>query len=115
MAEDVQKTIQEFSTIQQQLQMVMAQRQQLDAQIKENETSAAELEKSSGQAFRFVGSVMIQQDKTTIKKDLAQELDELKGKVEFLERSEKKMAERFTTARKKLEELAKAQKASGAI
>ncbi|MBI2445533.1 prefoldin subunit [Candidatus Micrarchaeota archaeon] len=110
MAEDVQKIVNEYSTLQQQLQLLLAQRQQFEMQLKEIDAASSELDKSAGAVYRAVGGVMVLREKESVKSDLAKEKQELAGRVEFIDRQEKKMTERFTAARKKLEELAKAQK-----
>ncbi len=114
MAEDVQKIVNEYSTLQQQLQLLGAQRQQLDMQRKEIENAMAEVDKATAPVYRAVGGVMVLRDKESVQKDLQKEKEEAAGRVEFIERQEKKMSERFGAARKKLEELAKSQ-ATGSL
>ncbi len=111
MADDVQKLVNEYSTLQQQMQLLGAQRQQLEMHRKEIEGALSELEKTTAPVYRAVGGVMVMRDKESVQKDLLKEKEEAAGRVEFLERQEKKMAERFGAARKKLEELAKSQQA----
>ncbi len=109
MADDMQKTVQEYQNLQQQLQIVMMQRQQMMVQQKELDAALAELEKSSGQAYRFIGSVLVAKGKAQLTEDLGKDKAEMKAREEFLERQEKKLTERFTAVRKKVEEYAKAQ------
>lgn len=115
MADDVQKAVNEYSVIQQQVQLIMAQRQQLDLQMKEIDLALSELEKTTGSVYKAIGGVMVLRDKESAVKDLTKEKEEISGRSEFLERQEKKMTERFTASRKKLEELAKAQQANGPL
>lgn len=108
--EDVQNMAQDYNQLQQQLQMVLIQRQQLSLQEKELDQALAEVKTSSGPFYRFVGSVLVARDKTQLEAELAKEKEDVASKGRLFERQEKKIMDRFTEVRKKLEAYAKTQR-----
>jgi prefoldin beta subunit len=102
----LQNQIAQYQQIQQQLQMVMAQRNQYSLQLEEVERALDELGKSKPETpiYRNVGSLLIKVEKMD---DLKKELDEMKDtlgiKVKSMERQENQLKERFNALRTELQ------------
>lgn len=98
MAEE--KTLEKLQMQQQQLQAVMMQKESLKTQLTEIENALNELEKTKGDAYKITGPLLLKVDK----KDATEELQERKKfislKINTLEKSEKKLTEGLTDARK---------------
>ncbi|MBI4360369.1 prefoldin subunit [Candidatus Micrarchaeota archaeon] len=108
--EDVQNMAQDYNQLQQQLQMVLIQRQQLSMQEKELDQALEEVKSSPGPFYRFVGSVLVARGKDQLESELAKEKQDVASKNVLFEKQEKKIMERFTEVRKKLESYAQSQR-----
>ncbi len=102
----LQNQIAQYQQLQQQLQMIMAQRNQYSLQLEEVERALEELGKAKPETpiFRNVGSLLIRVEKP---EDLKKELDEMKDtlgiKVKSMERQENQLKERFGALRSELQ------------
>lgn len=110
--EDVQNMAQDYNQLQQQLQMVLIQRQQLALQEKELEQALSEVQSSPGPFYRFIGSVLVARGKDQLQSELSTEKEDVTSKSLLFEKQEKKLVERLTDVRKKLEAYAKSQRGS---
>ncbi|HLD75894.1 MAG TPA: prefoldin subunit beta [Candidatus Norongarragalinales archaeon] len=106
---DVPPEVIEYQNLQQQLQLVMMQKQQMLIQKKELEKALEEVNASAGPFYRFVGTVLVAKEKESLQKELSSEKDELGMRIPLLERQEKKFKERFDVVRKKVEEFVREQ------
>ena len=106
MSPKLQNQIAQYQQIQQQLQMIMAQRNQYSLQLEEVERALEELGKAKPETpvYRNVGSLLIKVEKP---EDLKKELDEMKDtlgiKVKSMERQENQLKERFGALRSELQ------------
>ena len=97
--------IQQFESFRNQLNMLMAQRQQVTMQVESIKVSLKELEKTSEKtAFRIVGSVIVNVPIEQLKKDLAKEQEELDLQLKTVETQEKRVTERLNKLKAKIEE-----------
>ncbi|MDD5417395.1 MAG: prefoldin subunit beta [Candidatus Nanoarchaeia archaeon] len=105
MKDDKEKnTIMQFQQTQQQVQILMMQKQNLQIQLNEVENALEEISKSEGsEVYQMVGTIMIKKDIEKIKK----ELDEKKETVALRVSVVDKQIEKFNT---KLIELQKSLK-----
>jgi len=102
----LQNQINQYQQLQQQLQMVMAQRNQYSLQLDEVQRSLDELAKTGPDTttYRNVGSLLIKVDKLDdLKKELEESKDTLGIKIKSLERQENQLKERFTSLRTELQ------------
>lgn len=106
---DVPQEVIEYQNLQQQLQIVLMQKQQVQMQQKEIEKALEEVTASPGPFYRFVGTVLVAKEKDALSKELAQEKEELSSRLPLLEKQEKKFKERFDALRKKVEEFVRQQ------
>ena len=106
MSPKLQNQIAQYQQLQQQLQMIMAQRNQYSLQLEEVERALEELGKAKPETpvFRNVGSLLIKVEK---QEDLKKELEEMKDtlgiKVKSMERQENQLKERFNSLRTELQ------------
>lgn len=94
----LQNQINQFRQIQQQLQVVTAQRVQMETRLKEVEGTLEELEKASEDApvYKSIGSLLIRAEgKEEVRKDLEDQKETLAIRVKTLEKQEKSLAERY--------------------
>lgn len=91
MAEKIQKNVQheievlkkyekEYKTLQQ-------QRQQLDGQLNENEVVKTELDfvKDNEEVYKMIGKVLIKQDLTEAKQNVAKRIEYIKGEIKRID------------------------------
>ncbi len=95
--------VREFQALQQQLQMLVYQKQQAIAQLSELDKSVAEVTKSDGSCYRYVGTVIVPKNKDVLLKDLSEEKETLEMRKSLFQKQEDKLKEKFDALRKKLE------------
>ena len=112
--EELQKDYDSYQRLQQQLQMVMMQRQQLELAAAEIERGQDALSKAdkSGKIYRLAGSIMVPRTKDELQKELAEEADTLKMRKDIVSKQEEKLKSSLTELVKKLEA---ATKQTGAV
>lgn len=113
MSPKLQSQIAQYQQLQQQLQMVVAQKSQYSLQLEEVERALEELGKTKGETpvYRSVGALLIRVEKPEeLKKELEEARDTLGIKVKSMERQETQLKERFNGLRT---ELTKALKGAG--
>jgi prefoldin beta subunit len=106
MSPKLQNQIAQYQQIQQQLQMVMAQKGQYSMQLEEVERSLEELGKAGPETptYRNVGSLLIRVEKLDdLKKELEESKDTLGIKIKSMERQETQLKERFNSLRTELQ------------
>ncbi len=94
----LQNQINQFRQLQQQMQVVTAQRVQLETRLKEVEVTLEELEKAGEGVpiYKSVGSLLLRaEDRAEVKKELEDQKETLAIRVKTLEKQEKTMAERY--------------------
>lgn len=94
----VQNQIAQFQQLQQQLQAVLNQKFQMDAQVKEMARTTEELKKSAEDAviYKSIGALLIKADsKEAILKDIEESKETMEVRLKSLERQEKSLRERY--------------------
>jgi prefoldin beta subunit len=102
MSPKLQNQIAQYQSIQQQLQMVMTQRNQYSLQLEEVERALEELGKTKPESaiYKNVGSLLIKvENLEDLKKELGEMKDTLGIKVKSMERQEGQLKERFEALR----------------
>ncbi len=101
---DVQEKLMHLQRLQQQIQMIVVQKQQFQLQMMETENALEELKNAKKATYKLVGEVLIEKDK----KELEKELGETKEKIELrLKSIEKQEANLHAQSQKLQEELTK--------
>jgi len=94
----IQNQLAQFQQLQQQLQAILGQKYQTEAQLKEMERTIEELDKTADDVpiYKSVGSLLIKaKDKATILKEIEDDKESLGVRVKTLDRQEKYMRERY--------------------
>jgi prefoldin beta subunit len=94
----VQNQIAQFQQLQQQLQAVLNQKFQMDAQVKEMARTTEELNKSPEDVviYKSIGALLIKVDsKETILKDIEESKETMEVRLKSLERQEKSLRDRY--------------------
>lgn len=96
----------QFQQTQQQAQMLMTQRQQLELLLKETERALEELGKLKEDAvvYKSVGTILIKSEKDELQKSLEEQKETLDLRIKTLERQEERVVQRLREMREKLEE-----------
>jgi len=106
MSPKLQNQIAQYQQLQQQLQMILAQKNQYSMQLEEVERALDEIGKSAPETpiFRNVGSLLIKVEKPEeLKKELEEMKDTLGIKLKSMERQEGSLKERFNSLRTELQ------------
>ncbi len=101
----VQNQIAQFQQLQQQLQAVLNQKYQMDAQLKELQRTAEELEKAPADVpiYKSIGSLLIKADgKEAILKEVQDDKETMEVRVKTLDRQEKALRDRYNALQDQL-------------
>ncbi|HEV8359466.1 MAG TPA: prefoldin subunit beta [Candidatus Thermoplasmatota archaeon] len=98
--------LQLLQQLQQQAQVVISQRAQLEVQVKEHERTLEELAKVSGDApiYRSAGSLLIRaKDKAGIEAELKEAKETAEVRLASMKRQEEKLRERLTSLQREIQ------------
>lgn len=101
----VQNQIAQFQQLQQQLQSVLNQKFQMDAQLKEMQRTTEELGKAPEDVviYKSVGSLMIKaENKESVLKEIEEDKETMEIRVKTLERQEKSLKDRYQVLQEQL-------------
>ena len=88
---------------QQQMQVLINQRQQLDLQLKELEVAYEELQKEDAkEVFKAIGPALIKKSKEDVLKDLAEAKEKVNTRIATIKSQEKKLNEKIKELSAKL-------------
>ena len=110
----LQEQITKMQQTQQNLQSILAQKQQVDMATTESERALEELQKSSDndQVFKFSGMILIKSDKKTLIDELEEKKELSKTKITVLAKQEERLKTSLQEQEKKIQDMLKNQ-ASG--
>ncbi len=101
----IQNQIAQFQQLQQQLQAILGQKYQMEAQLKEMERTIEELNKTTEDfpIYKSVGSLLIKaKDKTSVLKEIEDDKESTGVRIKTLERQEKYMRDRYQSLQDQL-------------
>jgi len=101
----VQDKLAQFQGIQNQLQLIALQKQQLMLQSTDTENALTELGKitDKGKIYRLVGPILIETNKKDSEKMLNDDKELIATRINFLEKQEKKLDEKFEDLKTELQ------------
>lgn len=102
----VQNQLVQLQQLREQAQVVIAQRQQLEAAASETERTVEALKKADPTAnvYRGVGSVLVQvKDRDTLVKELEEEKETLDVRLQSAKRNETRLKERMTALQQEIQ------------
>jgi len=94
----LQNQIAQYQNLQQQLQVLASQRVQLEAKLREVESTLEELGKVSADTpvYKSIGMLLVRQDdREALKKELEEHKETLTIRVKSLQKQEKSLSERY--------------------
>jgi prefoldin beta subunit len=108
---ELEKDVGNYQRLQQQLQMALMQRQQLEISLAENERAAKSLEGApEGEIYRMAGSVLVPRKKADLAKELGEEAESLKLRKDVISKQEDQLKKSLAALVSKIESAAKASK-----
>ena len=97
MKEQTEQKIEQIQLIEQNLQSILGQKQNFQAQLLEIENALEELKKSKDKIYRIVGSIMVLSDKNDVEKYLNSRMEILELRIKNLEKQEDKLKEKVNS------------------
>jgi len=91
--------IQELQFLEQNLNVVIMQKQTVELEISETESALKEIEKSKGEVYKLLGNLMIKCDRIESKKEMENRLKNLKKRQEIFETQEDSISKRIEILR----------------
>lgn len=103
MSQPDQQLLIQAQMYQQQLQVTVAQKENMSLQLLEVSKALEELEKTKEiDVYKITGPILIKSDKTEVTKELKEKQTEIEAKQKTLEKNEEKLKARFEEVSKKL-------------
>ena len=101
MTKETQEKIGQLQMIEQNMQSMMAQKQQFQVQMVEIESALKEL-KNSKTAYKIVGNIMVSSDKESLEKDLNEKKEMMELRIKALEKQEEQVKEKAQKIQKEV-------------
>ncbi|NVM03204.1 MAG: prefoldin subunit beta [Candidatus Helarchaeota archaeon] len=101
----LQHQIMQLQQLQQRLEMLVAQKSQMEIRMKEAEKALSELEKLSEGAivYKNVGTILVKSQKDKVKEELVDKKDTLEMRLKTIQRQEERTRQQFEEARTKIQ------------
>ena len=105
----LQEQISKMQQSQQNLQSILAQKQQVEMENKESERALEELQKANDddQVFKYAGSILIKSDKKSLIDELEEKKELSKTKNTVLEKQEERLKTSLQEQEQKIQEMLK--------
>jgi prefoldin beta subunit len=106
----------QFQQVQQQAQVLMSQRQQLEILLRETEKALEELQKLPEDAvvYKSIGTILAKSEKKKLEQELAEQKETLDLRMKTIARQEERTLQRFKEMREKLDQAMKEPSSTGA-
>ncbi len=98
---ETQESISRLQMIEQNVQSLLMQKQQFQAQLFELESALKEIEKTD-EAFKIVGNVMIKTDKTALRTELNAKKEIIDLRLKNIDKQEKQLKDKAETLQKEV-------------
>lgn len=98
---ETQESISKLQLIEQNVQNLLMQKQQFQAQLFELESALKEIEKTD-EAFKIIGNVMIKADKTAMKTELNSKKEIINLRLKNIDKQEKQMKDKAEALQKEV-------------
>jgi prefoldin beta subunit len=101
----VQEQLARLQQLQQTLQVVVAQKQQVELELSDTDRALEELQKMTDETpvYKTVGSILIKKDRASVVKDLAEKKELLNVRVSVLGKQEEKTREKLRDLQQQLQ------------
>ncbi len=105
-SEETRRDILDYQNIQQQLQLMLLQKQQAQLQLAELDRAKQEVEKSTSSTFfRSVGAILVPKTKAELASDLAADAESIKLRSDFMAKQEERLKSKLSSLQEKLSAL----------
>ena len=94
MKKETEQKIEQIQLIEQNLQNILGQKQNFQAQLLEVENALEELNKSKDKIYKIVGSIMVLSEKNDVEKYLNSKKEIMELRIKNLEKQEDKLKEK---------------------
>ena len=101
MKKETQEKIQELQNLEANINTILAQKQQFQAQQIEIENALSQIEKTD-KVFRIIGNIMVASDKKTVKKELTEKLEMVELRLKSVEKQENKFKDKTNGIQKEV-------------
>lgn len=100
--EDAQKMLMEMQKKQQQLQQIVVQKEETEADLQESKRALEELEGGKGdEVYESVGSIMVEKDRDDLKDELEEKIEDLEVRKQSLEKKQERLEDQVEETRQK--------------
>ncbi len=101
----LQNLIAQLQQVQQQLQLVITQKAQLEALLEEAKQALNEVQNldENTPIYKTVGSILVKEGKEKLLKELTEKVDSYDIRIKTLTRQEERLRERFAELQKKIQ------------
>ncbi|NYZ79414.1 prefoldin subunit beta [Candidatus Micrarchaeota archaeon] len=106
MPKELEHDVNEFQTAQNQLQMIIIQKQQVKMQLGEIDDALEELKNKSGKVFKSIGSVLVESKIDDVVKELNEDKETMNVRIGVLGKQEEKLRGRLVELKSKIEKAA---------
>ncbi|MDD5317261.1 MAG: prefoldin subunit beta [Candidatus ainarchaeum sp.] len=110
---EIESKLAEFQGSQEQLQLVSAQKMQVKMQLDEVDAAAEALKGATGKVFKSVGMLVLESDRETVSRELAERKEALSVRAQVLGKQEERLRKRLLELRSEIESATKGMKPSG--
>jgi len=92
--------LQEMQILEQSLQNLFMQKQAFQMELTETQAALKEIDNSGDEVFKIVGQLMIQTDKSSMKKELSEKEKNLEVRIKTLDKQEDSLSKKAEELRK---------------
>lgn len=103
--EKTQREITQLQNMQRQLQMVLNQRQRFEFEVVQIDSALAELEKAEGKVYKSLGTILIEEKKDKMIKDMKDRRENINTRIETLKKQEEKLQKKTSDLQKSIEDV----------
>ncbi len=99
--QETQESISKLQMIEQNVQTLLMQKQQFQAQLFEIESALKEIEKTS-EAYKIIGNVMIKTEKASMKEELGKKKEIIDLRLKNIDKQEKQLKDKAESLQKEV-------------
>ena len=101
---EMQKNLRELQEVEQQARVIMAQRYQMEMQVKETQKALGEIEASKGaEVHKVVGQILIKAKPEEVSKELKEKVETMQVRLDTLKKQEDKLKDRMKSVQDRLQ------------
>ena len=93
MAKESEQDIRELQLIEQNLSNLLMQKQNFQARLIENENALKEIDKTTKETYKILGTIIVAVDKGELQKEINEEKEIIKLRIKNIEKQENKLKE----------------------